>query len=301
MEGASRYPSPLRYPGGKARLAPYLADLYSHQFGSMELEIWIEPFAGGAGAGLALLEAEHVEEVWLYDTNPAIAAFWRTILTRGDTFASRIESTVPTMWLWNEAKQTLSAVAAGQQVDDTALAYAAFIINRCSRSGIITPAAGPIGGKSQTGRWNIGSRFNSLALAARLRHVAALPGLRFTEADAIDRITDLDDCGFHEEVLILVDPPYISEGNRLYTDGMTEMDHRRLASALNASPARWILTYDAHPDVLDLYRDRRILEFQIPHSANQHRAGHEYVVFSDNTQVHSERPIMNKGAQRWVA
>lgn len=301
MATSDRWLSPLRYPGGKARLANYLSDLFDHQFGFMELEIWIEPFAGGAGAGLTLLDAGVVEEVWLYDKNPAIAALWRTILTDGDTFASRVEATTPNMTMWTDAKHTLAAVAAGQQLDDSEVAFAAFITNRCSRSGIITPAAGPMGGNAQSGRWRLDSRFNGPALANRLRHVASLSGLRFTEADAVDRIRDLDDCGFEHEVLLFVDPPYFAEGNRLYPTGMTADDHGHLAVALNGSPARWILTYDAHPAVLDLYRDRRILEFQIPHSANQHRRGHEYVIFSDNTQVHPERPIMAKGAQRWVA
>jgi len=44
-----RYLSPLRYPGGKARLAPYLARLISAQ--TIVPQHYAEPFAGGAGAG----------------------------------------------------------------------------------------------------------------------------------------------------------------------------------------------------------------------------------------------------------
>src|SRR5690625_5109627 len=52
---ARRYLSPLRYPGGKARMASALGDLFDRQVSMLDIEVWIEPFAGGAGAGLTLL------------------------------------------------------------------------------------------------------------------------------------------------------------------------------------------------------------------------------------------------------
>ena len=46
--------SPLRYPGGKARLAPTIAAIMkSAGFG--DDAVFVEPFAGGAGAGVSLL------------------------------------------------------------------------------------------------------------------------------------------------------------------------------------------------------------------------------------------------------
>lgn len=69
-----RYLSPLRYRGGKARMARFLGEMFAQQIGAMDIEVWIEPFAGGAGAGLALLEARAVGEVWLTEKNPPDAA-----------------------------------------------------------------------------------------------------------------------------------------------------------------------------------------------------------------------------------
>jgi DNA adenine methylase len=45
--------SPLRYPGGKSKLVPFIKLLITkaHREGST----YIEPFAGGAGVALALL------------------------------------------------------------------------------------------------------------------------------------------------------------------------------------------------------------------------------------------------------
>lgn len=57
-----RYLSPLRYPGGKARMAAALARVFAGQHSTMDVEVWMEPFAGGGGAGLHLLDNGDVAE-----------------------------------------------------------------------------------------------------------------------------------------------------------------------------------------------------------------------------------------------
>ena len=53
--------SPLRYPGGKSRLA----DFISLAIENLEISgcSYIEPFAGGAGVGLSLLLNGHVSHI----------------------------------------------------------------------------------------------------------------------------------------------------------------------------------------------------------------------------------------------
>ena len=66
--------SPLRYPGGKAALAGFFADIID----TLEVDHarYIEPYAGGAGAGIALLREGVVEELVINDIDPAVHAFW---------------------------------------------------------------------------------------------------------------------------------------------------------------------------------------------------------------------------------
>lgn len=294
----ARYASPLRYPGGKARMAGYLADLFIHQYGSMDIEIWIEPFAGGAGAGLTLLEAGVIGELWLVEKNPAVAALWAQITSNGEEFARRVEVTTPSMDLWSWSREVIAA-GAGDKPGD--LGYAAFVINRCSRSGIINAVAGPMGGKNQTGQWHVGSRFNAVALADRIRTISQQrSSIRVMEGDATIYIEGLDDCGFEDEVVLFVDPPYIREGNRLYAHGMSADQHQGLADALHRCPARWMLTYDDEPAVLDLYPGHRVLEYEIPHTANKQRIDKEYAVVSDNLGIDPQRPLLPRSTSTWV-
>ncbi|WP_269086386.1 DNA adenine methylase [Mycobacteroides abscessus] len=297
-----RWVSPLRYPGGKGRMAAALAELFAAQFGLMAVEIWIEPFAGGAGAGLHLLAQDVVEEIWLTEKNRALAAFWRTVVQNGAELSALIRACSPDMHTWHDAKGVVAAAEAGETINDLDLAFAALVINRCSRSGMVTTRVGPIGGKSQNGPDNIRARWNSAGLADRIDWIwARAERVRISEGDAAEHIAALDgSVGIEEEVLLFVDPPYLVQGNRLYAAGMSYDDHKNLAYALNNCGARWLLTYDSDERILDLYPANRVMAYEIPHTANQRRVEEEYAVLSDNLAVRDDQNLLPAGATRWV-
>lgn len=301
---SDRWISPLRYPGGKARMTPWLVEHFDTVPSFMDVEIWVEPFAGGAGAALTALVHHDVPEAWLIEQNPALAAFWRTVLTDGHRLAERVTRTVPDLTLFTGSRELVGAALAGEQVPDTDLAFATFVLNRCSRSGLLNPNVGPIGGKHQSGRYTVASRWNGPALADRITLVADLGAagrVQLLDGDGIGHVEQLDGTvGIEEEMFLFVDPPYIGVGNALYAHGMTEADHARLAAALRQTPASWVLTYDAHPLVLDLYPGHGAAEFEIPHTANKAKVGTEYVLASRGLSLGGANP-MGKGSVRQAA
>jgi DNA adenine methylase len=280
-------------------MAPWLATMFGEQRSTMDVEIWVEPFAGGAGAALTLLDRDAVAEAWIVDANPGIAAFWRTVVDDGEALASLVERTTPTLTLYDESRQRLMEPEAASKFE---LGYAAFIVNRCSRSGIVAPTSGPIGGRVG-GRYTVADRFNGPALAARLRHIAGFGSrLKVFQGDGIEFIEDAVESGVEDEILFFVDPPYLREGNRLYANGMTEVDHQRLADALNACPARWALTYDDEPIVpYILYPDRRVLAYDIRNTANKSRVAREFAVFSDNLDLGPDLRLLPHGESSWLS
>lgn len=300
---SARWLSPLRYPGGKGRMAAALAEVFQAQFGLLDVEIWVEPFAGGAGAGLHLLDRGVVGEVWLTEKNRSLAAFWRTATTNGDVLAARIRECQPDMDTWHASREVLTAAESSTAViADLDLAFAALVINRCSRSGMVNPRVGPIGGKHQNGRWHLRSRWNSDGLAERVEWIARMGNrVRVSEGDAIRCITELNgSVGIEEELLLFVDPPYLVQGNRLYADGLSIDDHKNLAHALTNCTARWLLTYDSDKRILGLYPGHRVLAYEIAHTANQRRVDEEYAVLSDNLMVRDDQNLLATGASRWV-
>ena len=287
-----RYVSPLRYPGGKATMAPWLGDMFIHQYGLMDVEEWIEPFAGGAGAALTLLDRDMVGHVHLIDQNAGIAAFWRSVVAEGDALAALVERTTPTQDLYERSRALL---AEPRGIDQFDLGYAAFIVNRCSRSGIIAPRSGAMS--------DVTARFNAPELADRIRHVATFRHrMTVTHGDGIAHIEELDgSVGIEDEVLIFCDPPYVREGPRLYAHALDDSMHRRLADALHATPARWLLTYDDEPVVSEvLYPEHRVIAYDIRNNANRARVAREYAVLSDNLAVADVTGLSPYGVTSYV-
>jgi DNA adenine methylase len=98
------YVSPLRYPGGKAHLAGFLAELLTSQ--RRRPKVYVEPFAGGAGAALRLLYGEHVDRIVLNDLNPGIAAFWRSVFHHTDELIEHIRTCELTIDAWRQYHAT---------------------------------------------------------------------------------------------------------------------------------------------------------------------------------------------------
>lgn len=284
--------SPLRYPGGKARLATYIARLLAAQ--RPRPRNYAEPFAGGAGAALHLLVAEEVHVVHLNDLSPGIAAFWRAVFNETEKFASRIERQNVGLDAWHEARATYFDASS----DDFELGYATFLLNRFNRSGIIE--AGPIGGIHQTGTWKVGARFNAPDLAARVRFIGRYRSrVRLSQLDARDFVRSIESDA--PRTLLYVDPPYLVQGERLYLDSLAFTDHEELANQLRASEFRWFLTYDADERILtDLYPGLRCIEFNISHTAHTQHVGSEYAVFSDQLEVPGI-DLLPRGEARWIA
>lgn len=270
-----RFLSPLRYPGGKGALAPFLTQLISAQ--RPRIRTYVEPFAGGAGAALRLLRDEIVEDIVINDLNPGVAAFWRALLEHTDDLVAQVQKCAVTLKQWHKHRATYEASAG----DDLTLGFATFFLNRTNRSGIL--GARPIGGLEQTGTWKIDARFNRDDLCHRMREIARYRGrITVTQCDATELLVDPTD----ERTFLYVDPPYLAQGDDLYLDTLKWSDHQRVAERLISNHPRWLVTYDADLRVPhDLYPSHRTGWFDIKHTAARQHVGREFVVFSRSLRV----------------
>ena len=282
----TRYLSPLRYPGGKSRLAKFVKTLLESQ--SPRPTRYVEPFAGGAGVGLRLLVDELVDEIVLNDLNPGIAAFWRAVFASPDELLARLEACSVSVEEWHAQR----AIYLAEPNDDVDLGFAFFFLNRTNRSGI--PDGRPIGGYEQTGPWKIDARFDKAGLASRIEALSSF-ATRVTvcQADGIGLIKGyLND----PAVVIYADPPYLGKGDGLYLDTLGWDDHLRLARMLKAG-GRWLVTYDADSRVTeDLYAGLRCAEFTLSHSAAVQHVGREYAVFAPSLAIPSLEGLGDEAA-----
>jgi DNA adenine methylase len=285
-----RYRSPLRYPGGKARLAAYLARVLASQ--STSIETYCEPYAGGAGAGLKLLADGHVSRLIINDLNPGIAAFWRSVFFTTSELVKLVAECAVDLDNWHRQR---AVYLVPDQHDDLTLGFATFFLNRTNRSGILN--ARPIGGLEQTGNWLIDARFNRPDLVKRIESLGKLASqVDVRQERAIELIRNLSRRS--RPALLYVDPPYVVPGEELYLTDHSWSEHQRLRQVLAKSRHPWILTYDADDRTRELYRDFRCLRFNISHTAQTQKVGREFMFFSRGLRVPDRHVIRDEGA--WI-
>lgn len=275
-------PSPLRYPGGKTALADILQSiLYRNALQGCTL---IEPFAGGAGASLYLLDAGHVDRIIINDADPSIFAFWRSITRNTDRFIEKILNVDLTIDEWRKQKAIYSSPRGASQFE---LGFSTFYLNRCNRSGIIK-SGGPIGGILQVGEWKIDARFNRENLAERIRDIASFgERIAVLGLDAVRLIGDLDNlCGVGKR-LVFADPPYYVKGQELYLNHYEDSDHLRFSQVLRHSKSfPWVLTYDNVHRIRELYRGLKMFHYKLRYSAHHSSPqGAELFIASDDIEV----------------
>src|SRR6266478_1967565 len=96
------YLTPLRYPGGKRRLAPVVTRLLElNKFKDVE---YVEPYAGGAAVALTVLLEEYASIVHINDLSRPIYAFWHTVLNNATWLCGQIEHVKITMAEWRRQR-----------------------------------------------------------------------------------------------------------------------------------------------------------------------------------------------------
>ncbi|MGB3953908.1 MAG: DNA adenine methylase [Brooklawnia sp.] len=272
--GSRRYGtlSPLRYPGGKAALAGFFADIITAL--GVEDARYIEPYAGGVGAGIALLREGIVRHLVVNDIDPAVHAFWKSVVAHNASFVELVESTPLTIDEWQRQREIYRS---RDERDALRLGFAFFFLNRTNRSGILN--AGVIGGQRQEGKYKIDARFNRQTLVERLTAIGDLAD-RITVSD-LDGRTVIQQYSHDERSFMYIDPPYVQAGSQLYLNAFDGRDHKALSVIVNSvERAHWLMTYDTAPLIERLYKDQFQCRLELTYSARYPGQAEELLVAS---------------------
>ncbi len=279
-----RYQSPLRYPGAKSGLSSVIGELITAAQRSprvRQVDLLVEPFAGGASTSLRLVGEGVVQRALLADADPMVAAFWQVAASRTSELIQRISeehtkyvviggSTALARWDYWRSWKPASGIS--RSTRDLELATKCMFLNRTTFSGILHGQAGPIGGRKQTSQYGIGCRFNLDALVERLEYIGHLYDAgRIVDVWRADWKTTLHGVSSHyktllpDRVVAYLDPPYLSKSGKLYQrsfdsqisqegkdlDWVGGLQHYDLAEYLRREMQyRWILSYDYNERLL---------------------------------------------------
>lgn len=274
------FSSPLRYPGGKTRLASKLSEVIEKNFKQDEKVILVEPYAGGAGASLALLFASKVDKIIINDLDNSIYTFWKIAVLDTDYLINRIKRTEITLNEWKKQKAIYLS-----SKNDYKLAFATLFLNRTNRSGIMD--GGPIGGMGQLGEWKINARFTKKTIIGRLEKIKEFKSkIKVCNSDGIKLLKQLEQHKKIKQYFIFLDPPYFQKAQSLYLNHYNNKDHKELSKFLEKSPLKkWIMTYDDVSYIKNLYSKMRTKRFAIQHNAYKSKIGREVMIFPKNINL----------------
>lgn len=239
--------SPLRYPGGKRRLAPFVAEAL--RLNGLRPRLYVEPFAGGASVALQLLHNNLVDQVVLGEKDPLLAGFWHTVFRDHQRLIARLRTLEASLEQWEYYRRMRPRTALGW-------ALKCLFLNRTSFSGILSETAGPIGGRQQRSAHLIGCRFPVERLVSRIEQIAAYADrVAFVwEGDWRAVLQQAQRLGVPSaDMLCYFDPPFYQKADRLYRYSFAEQDHERLYEAIVCFESPYMLSYDAAPPIVAKY------------------------------------------------
>lgn len=279
--------SPLRYPGGKGKLAPYVEAILL--LNGLEGAHYAEPFAGGGAVALSLLFSERVKQIHINDLDWSVYAFWKAATDHTDDLIAKIIETEVTVENWRQQREIKKDITNRDVVE---VGFSTFFLNRTNRSGILN--GGLIGGVLQEGEWKIDCRFNKEELIARIKRIGMYRSrINITNLDASVFLSDhLSQVS--QKCLIYIDPPYYVKGAYLYQNHFSHDDHVSLAKRVKAiKHHKWFVSYDNVDEIKLIYEDCDQEDFSIGYSARNYSKGAEVMIFGPDiarpSQIYSSK------------
>ncbi|EKD29013.1 MAG: DNA-methyltransferase, partial [uncultured bacterium] len=274
--------SPLRYPGGKNKLAKFISQIcdINNVHGH-----YVEPYAGGASVALYLLMEGKVSNITINDYDRSIYAFWYSVLKKTDELCELIEKKEVNIENWKKAKEIQKNKKKAKLLD---LGFSTFFLNRTNRSGIL--CGGIIGGHGQKGKYKIDCRFNKEDLIKRIREIVKYKkNIAICNLDAIDLIKKIKKESNNKKTIFYFDPPYYLKGSLLYLNSYDDNGHIEVAKEIRKiKNIHWIVSYDNTPEIEKMYdwvSDDRKIKYSFNHSAYAAREGKEILFFDSHSII----------------
>lgn len=245
--------SPLRYPGGKARLVKQILAMAPEDYREYR-----EPFLGGGSVLFGVHEAKPDIDKKVGDSFEPLYQFWRSMKDTPEDVVSNIDyirKHYKEKKLWEHCREKVVSDVR----DDSYKAACYFILNRITFSGLTLS-----GGYSQA---SYETRFNETHIS-RLKETSKV--LKTVEVFHEDYTHLLSIAG--SNVWIYLDPPYDIKSDNLYGSAGAShkgFDHIKFADDCKSCNHKWLITYNDNEKIRDLYSSwANVVEVPVKYSMN---------------------------------
>lgn len=250
--------TPLRYPGGKSRVAKKLVAKFPKDIGEFR-----EPFLGGGSIALLFTHLNPDIPVWVNDKYEYLYQFWVTLQEHGDDLSDVLVRIKEEHSDEDKAKQLFRASKDEiRDADPFRKAVLFWILNKCSYSGLTENSSF----SASASRQNFTTRG-----AEYLKTISGMiQNWHITNFDYKD-VMNMD--SKRGNVFVFLDPPYMINSYLYGTDAALHkgFDHKRFVEDCNACPHEWMVTYNNDDFLKEQYSNFNQEEFRITYGM-KHRA-----------------------------
>lgn len=241
--------TPLRYPGGKSRAVPKLANFIPNL---EDYQVYREPFLGGGSVALWVTQKYPNIRVWVNDLYEPLVNFWKVLQDDGDKLRyklvelkSRYPDRGSAKGLFLEAKEIINDREKSHL--DRAIAF--YVSNKCSFSGLTESSSF----SAQASESNFSMR--GIEKLKFYQHV-----IRDWSITNYDYAALLDD---NRQAFVYLDPPYDIKDNLYGKKGNMHrgFDHDKFAHICDNYVCRQLVSYNASQMIKDRFNDWIAAEF----------------------------------------
>jgi DNA adenine methylase len=221
-----------------------------------------------------VLKNEPVSRIWINDLDTGICAIWNSVIWRKDELIESVKSYQPCVDDFFRFKSNLVDREYLSKTDIVNIALSKLAAHQMSFSGLGTMAGSPIGGKSQVDaqgepkkykidcRWSVSTLCKNIEKSHKILTSRKIFWSGCTDFDYRKVLLTCTD-----DMFMYLDPPYYEMGGQLYQCAFSEEQHIDLCDILR-NRSNWLLSYDNHPRIRELYDWAVIEDVSIKYTIN---------------------------------
>lgn len=266
--------NPLRYPGAKSKLVPYIEKLLKAE--NLTGCTFYEAYAGSAAVSFGLLEKKVIKKAIINELDPLIYSFWYSVMNNTEELIQLIENVDITLNTWVEMSHYRNA---DYLTDKTALqiGFAGLFLNRTNFSGILK--ANPLGGMEQTSEYKIDCRFNKDRIIESILELSRYRNhIELCNLDALIFLKQHTKYRRNNNTFVYIDPPYYVKGASLYRFYYKDDQHRNLANFIKKKAYPWLVSYDDSVEIQKMYKNSKKQPIYLDYSVNTKRTAKELLI-----------------------
>ncbi len=234
--------SPLRYPGGKSRIAKFIVEQFPM------FDEYREPFLGGGSVFIETKRRFSDKKFWLNDAYFDLFTFWKQVQIDADVLCEKI---IDLKNQFPNGKRLYQFLKSNR--DNLEIASAFFIFNRITFSG--TTLSGGFSESAFRGRFTMSSIERIKPLQNLLENV------KITNLDYEDLVSAKG-----ENVFLYLDPPYFSAQKSLLYGKKGNLhknfDYEKFADVMKSCKHKWLINLDDCEYIRELFSFAKIAPLQ---------------------------------------